>query len=124
MKLKIYFVYLFFTLITLTTYSQIINLNPDPNGEPWIAGYAPEITPELQAELDAIPEMVLSSISSTIELPAAVDNSQNIFMRTIFNQGPTWCCEQASGVGYAFTYEINWARNLPSNVVENQYPTH
>ena len=29
-------------------FSQI-NINPDPNGPPWIVGGMPEITPELQA---------------------------------------------------------------------------
>lgn len=110
-------------LFTLNVNAQIVNLNPDPDGDPWIAGDLPEITPEIQAKLDAIPEMTLSSISSTIELPTVVDNSQNIFMRPIFLQ-QDGCCGQASGVGYDFTYEINWARNLPSDILENQYPTH
>jgi PKD repeat protein len=33
-------------------------------------------------------------------------------------------CGQASGVGYSFTYEINRLRDLPADVIENQYPTH
>lgn len=123
MKTKIYLISLFLALITLSVNAQIINMNPDPDGEPWIAGGLPEITPEIRARIDAIPEMVLSSVSSKLLLPDAVDNSQNIFMRPIFNQSQA-SCAQASGVGYDFTYEINWARNLPSNDEANQYPTH
>lgn len=123
MKTKIYLISLFFALITLSINAQIINMNPDSDGEPWIAGGLPEITPEIQAKIDAIPEMVLSSVSSNLLLPDAVDNSQNIFMRPIFNQSQA-SCAQASGVSYNFTYEINWARNLPSNDEANQYPTH
>lgn len=106
--------------------AQLVNLNPDPNGDPWIAGGLPEITAEIQAKLDAIPEMTLSAISSTIELPPVVDNSQNMFMRPIFLQSQN-SCSQASGVGYVFTYEINSKRNLPSNTPlceENWYPSH
>lgn len=123
MKIKNYLIILFLALLVLNINAQIINLNPDPDGDPWIAGDLPDITPEIQAKLDAIPEMVLSSISSTLDLPEVVDNSQNIFMRPIFSQSGG-SCGQASGVGYDFTYEINWARNLPSSILENQYPTH
>ncbi|MDP2424490.1 MAG: T9SS type A sorting domain-containing protein [Bacteroidales bacterium] len=123
MKIKIYLISLFLALFTLSINAQIINLNPDPDGDPWIAGGLPEITLEIQAKMDAIPEMVLSSISSRLDLPEVVDNSQNMFMRPIFLQSGG-SCGQASGVGYDFTYEINWARDLHSNVIENQYPTH
>ena len=27
-------------------------------------------------------------------------------------------------MGYVFTYEINWKRNLPANIADNLYPTH
>ncbi len=86
----------------------------------------PEVTPEIQARLDAIPEMQLSAISSTTELPEVVDNSQNIFMRPIFEQLSNEC-GQAAGVAYTYTYEINRIRNLPANnqiYEENWYPTH
>ncbi|MBN1340584.1 MAG: hypothetical protein JXA03_14745 [Bacteroidales bacterium] len=56
-------------------------------------------------------------------LPPAVDNSENLFWRPVFNQ-VGYECGQASGIGQNFTYQINRLRNLPSNVPENQYPTH
>lgn len=123
MKVKNHFMLFVFTFLWLGTHAQLVNVNPDPNGDPWIVGVIPEITPEVQAKIDAIPEMTLSDISSTIQLPDMVDNSQNIYMRPIFSQ---WggSCSQAAGVGYAFTYEVNWKRNLPSSEEANQYPTH
>lgn len=106
--------------------AQLINLNPDPSGDPWIAGGLPVVTPEIQAELDAIPEMQLSPASAAVNLPAVVDNSQEIFMRPIFLQ-TNGACGQASGVAYNYTYEINCLRNLPANdtaFTDNLYPTH
>jgi len=35
--------------IAATANSQIINVNPDPNGEPWIAGDAIPAPPEIEA---------------------------------------------------------------------------
>jgi len=57
------------------------------------------------------------------QLPSIVDNSQQIYWRPVFAQ-IQYECGQASGVGLGFTYAMNRERNLPSNVEENQYPTH
>jgi len=40
-------------------------------------------------------------------LPAKVDNSENIFLPPVLNQGNTPSCQQYSGVGYALNYEMN-----------------
>lgn len=56
-------------------------------------------------------------------LPEEVDNSENMYWRPVFAQVDLEC-GQASGVGLGFTYEINRLRNLPSDIVDNQYPTH
>lgn len=56
-------------------------------------------------------------------LPGVVDNTGQIYWRPVFNQ-VGYECGQASGIGQNFTYEINRLRDLPSNVPENQYPTH
>ncbi|PID26333.1 MAG: hypothetical protein CR982_10855, partial [Candidatus Cloacimonadota bacterium] len=123
MKRNIYLISFLLAWFTLHAHAQIVNLNPDPNGDPWIAGDVPNITPEIQARMNAIPKMVLSPVAAQINLPAVIDNSQNMYMRPIFLQEDA-SCGQASGVAYAFTYEINRVRNLPSNIEENQYPTH
>lgn len=91
-----------------------ININPDPNGEPWLVGGVPEITPEMQAEIDSISNFKLNPSCLLLNLPASVDNSKNPFMRGIFRQNGN-SCAQASTVGYMFTYEINYERNIPSN---------
>ena len=56
-------------------------------------------------------------------LPATLDNSKKPFMRPVFQQTGL-CCGQAALVGYNFTYEMNWKRDVPGYLAENQYPTH
>jgi hypothetical protein len=56
-------------------------------------------------------------------LPVVVDNSTNIYWRPVFSQ-VQFECGQASAVGLGFTYAINRMRDLPSDVPENQYPSH
>ena len=101
--------------------SGLINLNPDPNGEPWFAGGMPLPDESSRAIIDAAsvytPKVVLDT------LPSRVDNSVHRFFRPIFNQGDG-SCSQASGVGYTYTYEINRKRGLSASLPENQYPTH
>ncbi len=109
--------------LTLMANAQLVNCNPDPNGEPWIAGGLPAITPEILAEMEAIPSLELTSQSRSTVLPAKVDNSQRPWFRPVFNQ-TGGCCGQASGISYTFTYEVNRVRNLSANVPEHQYPTH
>ena len=112
-------------LLITSLKSQLINMNPDHDGDPWWAGGLPEVTPEIQKKLDAIPELKLSAQSAAKDLPAVIDNSTEIFFRPIFSQSGG-SCGQASGVGYTYTYEINRLRNLPADTAhpENQYPTH
>jgi len=98
--------------------AQVVNLNPDPNGTPWLTGGVPKMTPEYQQKIDSTPIMVRQSF---IEPPSKVDNSENKFMRPIFLQKHN-CCAQASGVGYVFTYEINRLRDIQSVENANRYP--
>jgi len=53
-------------------------------------------------------------------LPYKVDNSQKIFFPPVFDQYG-YSCNQASSIGYVFTYEINRLRNIPSDLPENKY---
>lgn len=57
------------------------------------------------------------------QLPVVVDNTELIYWRPVFNQ-VGYECGQASGVGHNYTYQINRLRNLPSDIPDNQYPTH
>ena len=72
-KIIIYSFFTVFIMITSIINAQIINLNPDPNGNPWIAGDAIPTPPDIEA---TIPIMVLSSASAATELPDIVDNHE------------------------------------------------
>lgn len=99
----------------------LVNMNPDPNGEPWIAGGLGEPTPESRAAYEALPYFKLDPKLRGRKLPATVDHSTNKEkFRPIFNQiGGS--CGQASGFGYHFTYERNLAlgKALNPNSKEN-----
>lgn len=100
----------------------LINVNPDPNGEPWIAG---GVTKEEWAKaVEGLPSLMLtprSGLGKTVMAPASVDNTLLAAFRPIFNQ-QGGSCSQASSIGYVFTYEMNRFRGVAGNVAENQYP--
>ncbi|MBN1983908.1 MAG: hypothetical protein JW795_20415, partial [Chitinivibrionales bacterium] len=98
----------------------LINVNPDPNGEPWIVGGLPEWTPELQKKMEQIP--VLDMSKRRISLPSSVDNSKKQFFRGVFNQGNFGSCAQSSSMGYTFTYEVNRLKNSDATTTNNQLP--
>jgi len=100
-------------------FAGLVNVNPDPKGEPWIAGGFKAPSDFDRLKLNFIPALT----SKGKELPSRVDNSLHKYFRPIFNQ-VGGSCSQAAGVGYTFTYEMNRLRDLPADVIENQYPTH
>jgi len=107
----------------ITSQAQLTNINPDPNGEPWIIG---GLRIPTQAELEKIPKLEPANSylkSSKTVLPDRLDNSELDFFRPVFNQSDG-CCSQASGVAYNFTYEINRARGTSAQTAANQFPTH
>jgi hypothetical protein len=60
-------------------------------------------------------------LTLTSSLPATVTNNTKQFFRPVFNQlGES--CGNASGIGFAFTYEIDCARNVSAGISANQYP--
>lgn len=56
-------------------------------------------------------------------LPDQLDNSGQPYFRDLFEQVNNECGQYAS-IAFNFTYEINYRRNTPANIPENQYPTH
>jgi len=98
------------------------NINPDPLGDPWIIGNVRPLTPDEWEEIKSLPKLVPKEWYHH-NLPVHVDNSQLPYFRPIFLQ-TNYCCSQAVAIAYIFTYEINFLRDLPSDVPENQYPTH
>jgi hypothetical protein len=78
---------------------------------------------ELLKRLPEIKVPLLYKSPAAPLLPYLVDNSAQPYMRPVFSQVALEC-GQASGVGYNFTYEMNYRRNVPGNTTQNQYPTH
>ena len=99
---------------------NLINVNPDPNGEPWIVGGFRELTDK---EIEDIPEWSPEISSYRITLPSRVDNTLHTYFRSIVLQSGG-SCSQASGISYIYTYEVNRLRNLPSIDSVNLYPSH
>lgn len=87
----------------------------------------PRLSPSDSMALVNLPELTLPEDWKTGTdaplLPVVVDNSTNIHWRPVFSQ-VQYECGQASAVGLGFTYAINRMRDLPSDVPENQYPSH
>lgn len=100
------------------------NHNPDLNGEPWYSGnLSDEGISESWADVQLY-ESNTCALKSVAELPSMVNNSVHKFFRPIFNQSGG-SCSQASGIGYVFTYEMNWIRNTDAKSTKsNQYPSH
>ena len=102
---------------------DLINLNPDKNGEPWIVGGLRPLTPEDYIYLNSLPQFTVQEKYRTRTLPVSIDNSTKQYFRPIFNQDGG-SCGQASGIGYAYTYEQDFIRDVAANTQQNQYPTH
>jgi hypothetical protein len=82
------------------------NVNPDPNGEPWIVTPM-TMTPERRAILDTIPEWTPpKGLAKSASLPRAVNHVKDPEFRPIFNQ-KGGSCSAASGTGYVYTWEAN-----------------
>jgi len=109
---------LFFLCISLNLFAQIQDapLQIYPGLEP---------IPQAEFEkLRSIPEIEPPADRGRYrDMPPVVDNSLKPYMRPLIAQVGLEC-GQASSIGNGFTYEIDWSRNLPANVPQNQYPTH
>jgi len=114
-----------FLLFSLTQIQaqDLINLNPNPKGEPWYVGKLRTLTKEDYRKIEQTPKLKLPASYQKSELPLVVDNSLNKYFRPIFNQDDG-SCGQASGIGYHFTYAIDFARGIAANTTQTQYPTH
>ncbi len=99
------------------------NVNPDPNGEPWLVG---GLRIPSEAELSKIPLVELSNADlqrNNNSLPVSLDNTTQPYFRPVFNQS-NGSCAQSSGIAYNFTYEINRTHNTSAADIQNQYPSH
>ena len=111
--------------------SAYINVNPDPNGEPWIAGGRKKLSPEQRLEKLRLRDSIINSRKKTFGLvpvpmgvlPPKVDNSTQKALRSVFQQTHN-CCNFASSIAYQYTYEMNVINGTSADVPENQFPTH
>ena len=99
---------------------KLINVNPNPTGDPWIAGGFRELTTE---EASKIPDLVLPVTLSPVALPSRVSNATSPYFRSIIIQSGG-SCSQASGMAYVYTYEVNFMRGIPSKDSVHLYPSH
>lgn len=122
------FVLMCFMLLQFHAKAQpqtIINLNPDPKGEPWIAnGYTPP-DPKTEISLQEIQSIMRQNALhlKAATLVSKIDNSKQIYIRPPFNQAGG-SCGSASRICYMFAYEINCLRGLNGALAENKYPSH
>ncbi|MCD4697008.1 MAG: T9SS type A sorting domain-containing protein [Bacteroidales bacterium] len=99
-------------MFSLQLNSQVMNINPDPNGDPWWTGDGVLLSPEEEA---LIPELELTPESAATLLPDEVYNNDYIYFPPIFlQQGAS--CVQAAEIGYTYTYEINRLRDVAAGV--------
>lgn len=103
--------------------SQVVNVNPDPSGEPWLVGKLRPLTAEDWAFLDKLPRLTTPPELTSRGLPPMIDNTEQPYFRPIFSQDGG-SCGQASGMGYCFTYEIDCERQVAADNLVTQYPTH
>jgi len=114
------------TIFSESTYydengNRYINLNPDPDGEPWIPdGYTqPEnVTYMSDDEIKSILEK-----QRGIQLPSKVDHSHELYSRTPFNQ-VGGSCGSASRICYQYAWEVNCYRKRDGSKQENMCPSH
>ena len=102
--------------------NNLINVNPDVNGEPWIAGGITK--DQWNAAIAGLKPLVITHrtvLGKTALAAPRADNTAFPAFRPVFNQ-QGGSCSQASSIGYAFTYEINTLRGAAGNVPGNQYP--
>ncbi|MBU2650520.1 MAG: T9SS type A sorting domain-containing protein [Bacteroidetes bacterium] len=110
---------LFITAILVAIFSSTIAQN-----ETCLTGNnLPALSQWEEKQLMSLPELSLPERYRSMSLPSSVDNSTQPYFRPVFNQSG-YCCGQASGIAYNFTYEVDRVRSLPANIPDNQYPTH
>lgn len=74
-------------------------------------------------KLSQLPVFKLPEEATRRLLPYAIDNSAYPWFRPLIAQVGLEC-GQASSIGIVFTYEMNYLRDVPGNLPENQYATH
>lgn len=84
----------------------LVNMNPDPNGEPWIAGGMKPPTKEQIEKMKSIPEVEFKRSTLSRVLPPQVILIDNPEFPPVFSQ-VGGSCAQVSGVAYTYSYQLN-----------------
>ncbi len=104
------------------TFSQVKDLKSKKKISNNVNELAP-LTKSDKQKLLNLPDLKFPPEYKDVILPIVVDNSLKKYMREPFNQAG-YCCGQAAGIAYNFTYEIDCKRDLAANTNETTYPTH
>lgn len=86
--------------------TDLINYNPDPNGEPWLGGGLKPESAEERRRLMQIPELPSRNYRQSGTLPDEVILMDNDEFTPVFAQ-VGGSCAQASGVAYTYSYQLN-----------------
>lgn len=112
---------LFFTICTITAFegravfdedgykTGLTNINPDPNGEPWIVGGMQPYNEDQAAFSDNHPALELTPKTRNRVLPEEIILLDRDEFIPVFNQ-KGGSCAQASGVAYLYSYQWNCIR--------------
>ncbi|MCM1021195.1 MAG: hypothetical protein NC343_03055 [Muribaculum sp.] len=84
----------------------------------------PPLTPQQEALKKSIVEWQPTKSRVAAELPKSVDNSTSKYFPAIFSQGIDNSCSQASGVRYAYTYEVNRLLDRDASMNNNVFGYH
>ncbi|MCK5765653.1 MAG: hypothetical protein KAH26_06710 [Bacteroidales bacterium] len=113
----------YLTLIFLLTINFAIAQQYERSSVPAGLQNTTRLTAADAAILNSIEEVELPTHYSGKALPDSLDNSIHSWLRPIFTQDGM-SCMQSTSIAYNFTYEINRLRGIPSDISDNQYPTH
>lgn len=86
--------------------TDLINYNPDPNGEPWLGGGMTQESAETRERLNKMPTLPSRNYKRDGSLPEEVILIDNDEFPPVFAQ-VGGSCAQASGVAYTYSYQLN-----------------
>ncbi len=110
--------------------SNVINVNPDKNGDPWIIDGYDVMKNKKFLPLEEVLNIKSQYFNSnkkqqrvSANFPEKVDNSALPYMRPTFSQ-EGGSCGSSSRICYMFAYEINCFRRISGALEWNKYPSH
>lgn len=123
-KIK-YFTLISFLFLFVSVNAQIEDKSNLQNASRFYSEQRSTLTLQDSINMFSIQELILpdSYENGSKSTPWMVDNSASPFLRWIYYQTALEC-GQSAGIAYTFTYEINRLRNVPSDHVSRQFPTH